>query len=375
MRWRQSFGALSTVIGGILLAICQTTSAAENAPVPHDVLFDNFNFGDTYQAGFAYTLSLGPPVGVDFDQGDAFTVPRGSDPAGTTYQLEQIELAVGLIAGPNSLEVQLTEDADGEPGAVLETFSIVGQMGHFGSVNRPIFATSNGVTLKGGEQYWLIASTSDPGTSAVWHFNTIRDLGPHAQRQNLGEWTVAPGNPRGVFRISASQSSAPPPPSCPFSSALQDLLPMGLPPLFLTDNREGALNIVRQFRDRLLSQTPEGQQLARLYYEHADETIQIMRNNPRLTLRTLRLIAEALPSIRKSVSAGEGTLKLDSSTYSAALALIDRYASLGAPEYGKALEKAKSFLATRASGGSDMLTIDFRRSTSPEKSSAVNVGG
>ncbi len=179
-----------SIMFGTAIAAAMALTSVSTA----DVIFNNFGAGDTYQIGTGWTLSDGAPIGVDNDQGDAFTVSGGN------FFLDQIDVAIGLVTGTNRIFLDLYDDAGGQPGSVLESAVIDGQMGQFGQNNPPIVAVFSGTTLLAdGVQYWVIAST-DSNTWAAWNWNSIGDVGPHAFRQNMGAWATG-NNTRGAFRV------------------------------------------------------------------------------------------------------------------------------------------------------------------------------
>lgn len=157
------------------------------------IIFDNFGVGDTY------TTHTGWTIGTEsaFSQGDAFVVSGSSD-----FFLDQIELAVGLVSGPNQLDVALYNDVGGEPGALLESFHFTDAMGSFGSLNPPLLAVSTlRPLLEAGAQYWLIASVPSTVTWAAWNQNSVGDTGPHACCSapfDVSDTTA------GAFRVEAS---------------------------------------------------------------------------------------------------------------------------------------------------------------------------
>ena len=179
-----------SILFGTAVAAAMALTSVSTA----DVIFNNFGEGDTYQTGTGWTLSDGAPLGNDTDQGDAFTVVGGS------YFLDQIDVAIGLVTGINRIFLDLYDDAGGQPGSVLDSAVIDGQMGQFGGANAPIVALfSGGTLLVEGVQYWVIAST-DVDTWAAWNLNSTNDIGPHAIRQNMGAWGIS-DNTRGAFRV------------------------------------------------------------------------------------------------------------------------------------------------------------------------------
>ena len=105
----------SILFGTALVAAMALTSVSAA-----DVIFNNFGAGDTYVVGTGWTLSDGAPLGVDNDQGDAFTVSGGN------FFLDQIDVAIGLVTGINRIFLDLYDDAGGQPGSVLESAVIDG---------------------------------------------------------------------------------------------------------------------------------------------------------------------------------------------------------------------------------------------------------
>src|SRR5262249_48593365 len=77
-----------------------------------DVIYNNLGPGDTYQTGVGWTLGL---PGTYQDVGNRFT------PAGTSYTLDTIALALGYVTGTNAVDVALMTDAGGLPGLVIES--------------------------------------------------------------------------------------------------------------------------------------------------------------------------------------------------------------------------------------------------------------
>jgi hypothetical protein len=135
---------------------------------------------------------------VDWDQGHAFT------PVGTDYFLYTIKLAVGLVVGPNELDIWLMTDLGGKPGAIIESFNFSNAMGYFGDYNPPLVANSLlHPLLSANTQYWLIASTPGPDEWAGWNFNSENVTGPHAWRTDLGAWNVY-YDPMAAFSITGT---------------------------------------------------------------------------------------------------------------------------------------------------------------------------
>jgi len=182
-------GGLLTVARG---AVQRGDAGGGSAAGSATIVFDNMP-GDIYYTGIGWTLSVGAPINTDWDQGDAF-IPTA------TGTLTDIWLAAGLVLGPNELDVWVMDDAAGEPGAIIHTMHFSGQMGTFGDLNPPLHWTGVGPTIFAGTQYWLIASATGPDEWSAWNLNNTGDVGAHAQKQNLGLWSVL-DDARGAFRI------------------------------------------------------------------------------------------------------------------------------------------------------------------------------
>jgi hypothetical protein len=179
---------LTTVLAyGMALAVLVGATRSGRA----DVVFNNFGFAD------GYNFTSGWVIGLDtaqtfWEPGDAFTVSGD-------FVLTQITLAASYVSGPNEITVWLMDDASGVPGQVLEQFDF-SDLGQFGDFNPPLVAASvlNPI-LENGNQYWLVASTSD-STTAAWNRNSTGDIGLHAFRKDGGNWTTDI-HVHGAFRI------------------------------------------------------------------------------------------------------------------------------------------------------------------------------
>jgi len=197
-----------------ILAIILVTISTILLPNPSAwsaVIFNDFGPGDTYATGIGYTLSIGSPLGTDWDQGNAFT-PIG------TYFLDGIKLAVGLAQTggpqPNELDVWLMSDAGGEPGAIIESFHFSNAMGPFGANNPPLVANSLlHPVLTANTQYWLIGSVPGPDEFAAWNQNSINVSGLLAWREDLGSWSVGNDLTMAAFSITGTAVSAVPEPA------------------------------------------------------------------------------------------------------------------------------------------------------------------
>jgi hypothetical protein len=183
-------------------AICVFILSLLTAPCFAGPIFSTLGPGDTYDTDVGWTIGYSSN---EYDQGDAFSF------AGTTsYFLDMIELAVGLVSGLNELDVWLMSDTAGEPGTIIEAFNFVGAMGDFGQTNPLLVGHSTlRPVLNPGTNYWLIASAPNNDTWAAWNKSLLNVTDTHAYREGTGPWTVLTDETLGAFRISGTPIPAP----------------------------------------------------------------------------------------------------------------------------------------------------------------------
>ena len=87
----------------------------------------------------------------------------------STYTLTSIALPLAVVSSPGVMTLTLAADADGTPGAAIETFGITGL-----NATEPTIYTATSVQhprLDRDVQYWIVASTTNP-TQVTW-YNTV----------------------------------------------------------------------------------------------------------------------------------------------------------------------------------------------------------
>ena len=130
-------------------------------PLPAGIIHSNLGPGDSFDPTSGWNVStLESANHVDQDIAMPFTV------IGTNHTFTSAELAMVLyLGGTPSLDILLTADAGGVPGAVIETMSVtVG--------NDPALVTATSVlnpTLVAGTKYW-IATAAGGDHSSEWMF-------------------------------------------------------------------------------------------------------------------------------------------------------------------------------------------------------------
>ncbi len=170
------------------------------------VVFDNFDAGDTYNTSSGWTVSgIYSVVATDWDAANGF-ISSISGP------IDTIDLAIGHVTGSNEFTLALYDDAGGQPGSLLwMSAPIVGQMGSFGSANPPVTVNVGGaVSINAGQLYWVVASSADDAWLA-WNLNSIGDLGPHRSSNDGGQtWAFGGDNDeRGAFRVTLGGAGCP----------------------------------------------------------------------------------------------------------------------------------------------------------------------
>ena len=67
-------------------------------------------------------------------------------------------------------------------------------------------------------------------------------------------------------------------------------------------NREGAVGLLRDFRDRVLAATPEGRRYIDLFYRYAPEAVWLMLRHGDLRVRVRQEIEGLLPTVRETLA-------------------------------------------------------------------------
>ncbi len=174
------------------------------------VIYSDLGPGDSYHgADGGWTLGNPPD----------FIVSASAFTAGASLDLSKIEVAAGMILGPNGaptgvnqLMISLDADSGGTPGAVLESFTITGEMPVFGTYSSGHLVTATSVLhpfLTAGTQYWLVLSVPDDGmTFAGWDWNSIGDTSTLVQ-DNHGTEVFNNPNITGAMRITGQSVPEP----------------------------------------------------------------------------------------------------------------------------------------------------------------------
>lgn len=148
-----------------LLLIAALLALSATAPGWAATIVSTFSTGNTFNDGTGTRLDYPGPAACAY----TFTTPAGSD-----YDLNEIDIALTRVASGSTVSVQLRSDQSASPGAVLKTWSLTG-LPIFGNTHtldasQQITGIS-GVTLSSGTSYWIAAVPAAPGSDVVWNYN------------------------------------------------------------------------------------------------------------------------------------------------------------------------------------------------------------
>jgi hypothetical protein len=112
-----------------------------------------------------------------------------------------------------------------------------------------------------------------------------------------------------------------------------------------------AIKTLRDFRDNVLSKTPKGSSLIKLYYKYSSEVTGIINADPELKARAARALKELVKVMQGHISAAS-ILDFEKHTIPAGLkdeisGLIDDIAEQGSEELRNAIEEARPLLLTQ----------------------------
>jgi len=174
------------------------------------VIFDSFGPGYEFNGG------QGSPVtgSATIDGYDRWDVACGFI-AGASGGLDSIILAMAIgddRVPVNQLALSLCSDASGQPGGVIESWTIPVPVDYGFGIPHPPFQASSVLkpTLAAGTQYWLMSEAATDQSILVWNDNSIGDWGPVSTRTNGGAWSIYSGL-RGAFQVNGTAQAVPEP--------------------------------------------------------------------------------------------------------------------------------------------------------------------
>jgi hypothetical protein len=144
------------------------------APSNAGVVFTSFVSGTTYPCCNGDSIS-GPGATIGGSPLGPANLAAPFTPA-DSFQLTQIDVAIwGLgsaFGDPDTtfFDLSLNLDGGGVPGTPIATWTGLNAPALFSLPIETVFPTT-GVSLLGGQKYWVVASAPDPATFVVWNLN------------------------------------------------------------------------------------------------------------------------------------------------------------------------------------------------------------
>jgi len=171
-------------------------------------IYSTFGPGNSYSNWAAY--DIGNP-GYEWDRGEQFMY---SCPENKSCTLDSVEIALRqayidcIAVGANKVDVWLMTDDGGKPGTIIEGWSFVNQLGIDGKILTGVSTLQP--VLQPDTPYWLVASTPDASTWALWPKSTPTVLGEHGRKLDGDPWEIYNNITQGAFRINATCIEKPP---------------------------------------------------------------------------------------------------------------------------------------------------------------------
>ena len=141
-------------IVGVLASVTADAARADQ------IVFSNFGPGMTFNTVTGVTVSGSNVVGGQ-------VVAQAFTPSGD-FTFSSAQLAMGIIGGPNILQVVLMTSSGGFPGAILETITLSNAVAPFTSAGIVLANSTLHPVLESGTQYWLVAFAPEADTNMGW---------------------------------------------------------------------------------------------------------------------------------------------------------------------------------------------------------------
>jgi hypothetical protein len=156
------------------------------------VVVSTFGPGDSYQGSGSAILAG--------ENGQSIAIPFVPD---SNFTLGQVDVAMGLISGPNEVLVSIYDDVAGELGSSLVSWLLVEQLGAFGGEGllRELPSPLQ-LVLLGGSTYYLVAEPANPVSIVNWNSSDL--MGDVRYRSGEGPWGGVQLAPLPALRILAA---------------------------------------------------------------------------------------------------------------------------------------------------------------------------
>jgi hypothetical protein len=173
------------------------------------IVYNNFGPGNTFTGSGPAAVEGGQYIA------NAFTV------TGSSFDITQISLALFVedsFGEAPDFTVQLLADSGGEPGSVIQSWSLTSVPDYPGAFTTSLqpgqtISGITGVTLTEGTTYWLEAQPTHPEASplGVWDENSTGAMGPVSYEYG-GVWTASVTQTNFAFQILGNAVSTVPTP-------------------------------------------------------------------------------------------------------------------------------------------------------------------
>ena len=188
----------------LVWSACLLALALCSLPAMAGTLYSNFGTGtNVYYCCEGWTVSGTGTIGTSFISANEFT-PTTSGSVG------EIDIAVGLVVGPDSFYVDVDANNNGQPGAVLASFTGLNSNGNnFGTGcsggNCPYTSITNisGLSLTAGTSYWLVVgpTSTSSATWEAWNFSNSATGNDSYSTDGGNTWLSNGTQPQGAFQI------------------------------------------------------------------------------------------------------------------------------------------------------------------------------
>jgi hypothetical protein len=180
-------------------------------PAMADTLYSNLGTGTSvYNCCAGWTVSGSGYIGTSFIAANEFQVT-------TSGSVTEIDIAVGLVVGPDSFYVNIDADNSGKPGSVLASFTNLTSNGNnFGTCCTLTSITGiSGLNLTAGTNYWLVVgpSSTTAQTWEAWNFSNSATGNDDYSTDGGQTWVQQGNQSQGAFQILGGAPTTPEPTS------------------------------------------------------------------------------------------------------------------------------------------------------------------
>jgi PEP-CTERM motif len=191
-------------------SLCLLALALCSIPVAADTLYSNFGSNPIYNCCTGWTVSGSGYIGTSFISANEFQVTAGGS-------VGEIDIAVGLVVGPDSFYVQVDADNGGKPGSVLAEFDNLNSNGNnFGSCCLYTSITGiSGLNLSTGTNYWLVVgpTSTTAQTWEAWNFSNSATGIDEYSTDGGKNWNSNGNQSQGAFQILSGTGGTTPEPT------------------------------------------------------------------------------------------------------------------------------------------------------------------